>query len=297
MTGWASEAYVGLRPHDVGQVTVGVGVLPVQLGLGEEADPVGLGLAVETGVQEGVLGHPDGPLALAGLAHVGVGAGLHRIQHRLRTGGGAVAAAVLREVDQLQGVVGAAQVDHLAAHAGEDVAAERLVPDFLGGVQGEHEVLLGGGLEADVVAHPARQLGQFGGAAEEALGGGSGLGLLEQVGDLVQLPDDGLAAQSAAALGVPLPEHRGGRLQEVQLGPGEPGGAMGGGRGLRLAGALGGDGHQPALHRLDEGGPRGQRQRAAEEAAPGEHQVAAGELAEQGDGLGPPGQVDSGHRG
>ena len=78
-------------------------------------------------------------------------------------GAGAVAAAVLREVDQFQGVVGAAEVDHLPAHVGQDVGAERPVARLLGGVQGEDEVLLGGGLESDVVAHPAGQLGEFGG--------------------------------------------------------------------------------------------------------------------------------------
>ena len=35
-----------------------------------------------------------------------------------------------------------AEMDHLAAHGGQDVRAERLVPGLLGGVQGEDEVLL-----------------------------------------------------------------------------------------------------------------------------------------------------------
>lgn len=199
-------------------------------------------------------------------------------------------------MDQFEGVVGPAEVDHLAAHAGQDVRAERLVTGFLGGVQGEDEVLLGGGLEAHVVAHPARELGQFGSAAEQPLRGGGGLRLLEQVGDLVELTDHGLAAQSAAALRVPLAEHRGGGLQQVELRAGEPGGAAGGGR-VRLSGGGGHDGHQPALHGFDEGGAGGEGEGAAEESAAGEHQVAAGELAEQGDGLrSGPGQIDAGHR-
>lgn len=189
-------------------------------------------------------------------------------------------------------------MDHLPAHGGEDVRAEWLVAGLLGRVQGEHEVLLGGGLETYVVAHPPGQLGQFGGAAEQPLRRGARLRLLQQVGDLVQLADDRLAPQPAAALGVPLAEHRGGGLQEFELGrresrraPRVVGEVLGGG----LSGRCG---HQPALHRLDERRPRGQCERAAEEAAPGEHQVAAGELAEQRDRLrAGPGHVDTGHRG
>ena len=274
-------------------------VLGVQLGLGEEADPVGVRLVPLGDVGEGVLGHADGALAAAGLAHVGVGAGLHRIQHGLGARARAVAAAVLGEVDEFQGVLGAAEVDHLAAHAGQDERAERAVAGLLGGVQGEDEVLLGTGLEAHVVTHPARELGEFGGHLEQGAAGGAGLGFLEEVGHLVELSDDGLAAQSAAALGVPLAEHHRGGLQQVELGPGEPAAGPAGGRGA--AGVLAGGGRtgdEPALHGLDQRGSRGQHQRAAEEAAPRQHQVAAGELAEQGDGLRPrPGQVDPGEGG
>ncbi len=206
-------------------------------------------------------------------------------------------------MDQLQGVLGPAQVDHLAAHAGEHIGAQRPVARFLGGVQGEHEVLLGGGLEPDVVRHPAGQFGEFGGDLEQPPAGGLGLGFLEEVGHLVQLADDRLAAQSAAALGVPLPEHDGGGLQQVQLGPGEPPArAGGGGDGLGLGlgpGQRGGrGGHEPALHGLDEGRARGEGERAPEEAAPRQHQVAARELADEGHGLrARPGQVDAGRGG
>ena len=286
----------GAAAGDIGQVAEGVGVLAVQLGLGEEADPVGVGLVPIVGVGEGVLGHPDGPLALAGLPHVGVGAGLHRIQHGLGARARAVPAAVLREVDQLQGVVGPPEVDHLAAHAGQDVRAQRLVAGLLGRVQGEDEVLLGGGLEPHVVRHPAGEFGQLGGDLEQLAGGGLGLGLLEEVRHLVQLADDRLAAQAAAALGVPLPEHHGGGLQQLQLGLGEPAGAARRRPGLGLlAAGRAGTGHEPALHGLDEGGARGEGQRGPEEAAPRQHQVAARELAEQGHGLrARPGQVDAG---
>ncbi len=288
----------GAAAGDVGEVAEGVAVLRVQLGLGEEADPVGVRLVPLVGLGEGVLGHADGALAAAGLAHVGVGAGLHRIQHGLDAGARAVPAAVLGEVDELQGVLGPAEVDHLAAHVGEHVGAERPVAGLLGGVQGEHEVLLRGGLEPHVVRHPARQLGEFGGDLEQPLGGGLGLRLLEEVGDLVELADDGLAAQPAAALGVPLPEHHGGGLQQVQLRLGEPAaGARRGGGDVRLGpgqrGGRGGD--EPALHGLDEGRARGEGQRAPEEAAPRQHEVAARELAEQGHGLrARPGKVDAG---
>ncbi|GAA3081693.1 hypothetical protein GCM10020254_27600 [Streptomyces goshikiensis] len=137
-------------------------------------------------------------------------------------GARAVAAAVLGEVDEFQGVLGAAEVDHLAAHVGEDVRAQRLVPGLLGGVQGEDEVLLRGRVQADVVAHPAGQFGELGGDLEEPLHDRGRVVLLEQVGDLVELAHDGLAAQSAAALGVPLAEHHGGGFEEVELRPGQP---------------------------------------------------------------------------
>lgn len=201
-------------------------------------------------------------------------------------------------MDQFQGVVGTAQMDHLTAHRGQDVRAEGLVAGLLGRVQGEHEVLLGRGLEADVVTHPPGQLGQFGGAPEEPLRRGPRLRLLEQVRHLVQLADDRLATQPAAALGVPLAEHRRGGLQQFEFGCREPGGAprvVGGqlGRGLARGG-----GHQPALHRLDERRACGQGERGAEEAAPGEHEVAARELTEQRDRLrARPGHVDAGDRG
>ncbi len=201
-------------------------------------------------------------------------------------------------MDQFERVLGAAEVDHLAAHAGEDVRAEGAVAGLLGGVQREDEVLLRGGLEPHVVAHPAGQFGQLGGDLEQAPGGGAGLGFLEEIGDLVELADDGLAAQAAAALGVPLPEHHRGGLQEFQFGAGEPAPAARGGGGGFLARRGGRSGDQPALHGFDEGRAGGQAERGPEEAAPRQHQVASRELADQGDGSGArPRQIDAGHRG
>ncbi len=112
----------------------------------------------------------------------------------------------------------------------------------------------------------------------------------------MKLADHRLAPQPAAALRVPLAEHRGRRLQQIQLRLGQPRGPAGAVRLLGAALALArGHRDQPALHRLDEAGSGGEREGGAEEAAARQHQVTARELADEGDRLGAgPGQVHAG---
>lgn len=105
---------------------------------------------------EQFLGLTEGAPHGLSAAHRRLRPGLDGAQHRLRTGQGLVARAGLGELHQVECVVGAAQVHHLARRPGERLSGARPVAALTGRVGGDDEVLLGGGFEADVVGHPAR---------------------------------------------------------------------------------------------------------------------------------------------
>ena len=108
-------------------------------------------------------------------------------------------------------------MDHLAGGAGERLAGPGPVAALACRVRGDDEVLLGGGLQADVVRHPAGEYGEVGGDAPQAPLQMVGVAVGEHAAHLVELAHHGLALQSAAAGGVPGAEHLDRALQGFDL--------------------------------------------------------------------------------
>lgn len=222
-------------------------------------------------------------------AHRRLCPGLDGAQHRLRTGQGLVPRAGLGQLHQVKGVVGAVQVDHLAGGAGERLTGARPVAAFPGRVGGDDEVLLGGGFEADVVGHPAREYGEVGGDAPEAALEMVGVAVGEHAAHLVELAHDGLALESAAAGGVPGAEHLDRVLQCLDLlgshgrglVPVETGGVgVLGVVGAWSIGRRSGVAVQPFVHGAGDGGAGGERGARTHQAASVEHEVHSREFGE-----------------
>ena len=160
---------------------------------------------------------PEGAAHGLALAHGRLRPGLDGVQHRPGARQRLLAGAGLGELHQVEGVVGPAQVDHLAGRPGERLAGARPVAALAGRMGGDDEVLLGGGFEADVVGHPAREDGQVGGDAPQAPLEMVGVAVGEHAAHLVELAHDGLALEPAAAGRVPGPEHLDRALQCLDL--------------------------------------------------------------------------------
>ena len=128
-----------------------------------------------------------------------------------------LAGAGLGELHQVQRVVGTAQMDHLAGGAGERLAGARPVAALARRMGGDDEVLLGGGLQADVVGHPAGEDGEVGGDAPQPPLEMVGVAVGEHAAHLVELAHHGLALEPAAAGGVPGAEHLDRALQRLDL--------------------------------------------------------------------------------
>lgn len=90
-------------------------------------------------------------------------------------------------------------MDHLTGGAGERLTGAGTVPALARRVGRDHEVLLGGGFEADVVGHPAGEDREVGGDAPEAALQMIGVAVGEHAAHLVELAHDGLALESAAS--------------------------------------------------------------------------------------------------
>lgn len=186
----------------LGQRTEGERLHAVHIGLVEHLHPTGR-RHIALVRDEELLGLAEG--APHGLAapHRRLRPGLDGAQHRLRTGQGLVAGAGFGELHQVERVVGAAQVHHLACRPGERLSGARPVAALAGRVGGDDEVLLGGGFEAYVVGHPARQDGEVGGDAPQTPLEMIGVAVGEHATHLVELAHDRLALESAAPGRVP----------------------------------------------------------------------------------------------
>ena len=108
-------------------------------------------------------------------------------------------------------------MDHLARRPGERLAGPRTVAALACRVGRDDKVLLGGGFEADVVGHPAREHGEIGRDAPQAPLEMVGVAVGEHAAHLVELADDRLALESAAPGGVPGAEHLHRALQRLDL--------------------------------------------------------------------------------
>lgn len=139
------------------------------------------------------------------------------MQHRPGTRQGLLPGTGSGELHQVQGVVRPAQVDHLASGAGERLTRARTVAALARRVRGDHEVLLGGGFEADVVGHPAGEDSEVGRDTPEAALQVLGVAVGEHAADFVELAHDGLALESAASGGVPGAEHLDRALEGLDL--------------------------------------------------------------------------------
>ena len=151
----------------LGESAVGQCLHAVQIRLVEHLHPAG-GRHITLVGYEQVLGLTEGAAHRLAAAHGGLCPCLDGVQHGLGARQGLLAGAGRGELHQVQGVVGPAQVDHLAGGPGERLAGARPVAALSGRVGGDDEVLLGGGFEADVVGHPAGEYGEVGGDAPQA---------------------------------------------------------------------------------------------------------------------------------
>ncbi|SCE37693.1 hypothetical protein GA0115249_120127 [Streptomyces sp. PpalLS-921] len=192
----------------------------------------------------------------------GLGPCLDGVQHGLGARQGLLPRAGLGQFHEIQCFVGASQMDHLTGRPGQRLTGARPVAALARRVGGDDEVLLGGRFEADVVGHPSREYGEVGGDAPQAALEVFGVAVGEHAAHLVELAHNCLALESAAAGGVPGPEHLHGALQGLDLlGPDRCGlvpveagvlrveGAVGPGR----PGGRGGIGVQPVVHGAGDG--------------------------------------------
>ncbi|CAM5407584.1 hypothetical protein SANTM175S_09092 [Streptomyces antimycoticus] len=149
---------------------------------------------------------------------------------------------------QIQGVVRAAQVDHLPGGPGERLARPGAVAALAGRVGRDDEVLLGGGLQADVMGHPAGEHRQVGRHPPQSALQMLGVAVGEHAAHLVELADHGLALESAAAGRVPGAEDLDRGLQGVDLLGADRGGLIAveahglDGQGIVGTGRVGGEG-------------------------------------------------------
>lgn len=200
----------------LGQGPEGQRLHAVHIGLVEHLHPTGRrNIALVR--DEELLGLAEGAPHGLPPAHRRLCPGLDGTQHRLRTRQGLVAGAGLGELHQVECVVGAAQVHHLACRPGERLSGARPVAALAGRVGRDDEVLLGGGFEADVVGHPACQDGEVGGDAPQAALEMVGVAVGEHAAHLVELAHDRLALESAAPGRVPGAEHLDRMLQGLDL--------------------------------------------------------------------------------
>lgn len=150
-------------------------------------------------------------------AHGSLGPRLDGVEHGPGTRECLVAGTRLGELHQVQGVVGAAQVHHLACRPGQRLARARTVTALARRVGGDDEVLLGGGFEADVVGHPAREDGEIGSDAPQAALEMVGVAVGEHAAHFVELTHDRLALEAAAPGRVPGTEHLDRALESLDL--------------------------------------------------------------------------------
>ncbi len=220
--------------------------------------------------------------------------GLDRAQHGPGPGQGGLPGAAVGDPDQVQRLAGTAQVDHLPGGPGQRLPGPGPVAGLPGGVDRLDEVALGGGLQADVVGHPAGQDGEVGGDAPQPPGERRGVRVGQHPADLVELADNRLALEAAAAPGVPGPEDVHRRLQRLDLVQADGAGLVevAGRQGRRAGAAHEGDGvlarrrvllGHPLVEGFGDGGARHEQGARAHQSASIEHEVHSREL---GEGLG-----------
>src|SRR5690606_28865686 len=135
------------------------------------AEPLKVGGCVGVGAAvEGVEGSVEGCCRFPLVAGLGVDGGLVCGEGGSHHGRDAVAYGV-GGFHQADGGTLLALVGGLGGHEAQGVGAEGVVARRLGGPEGGGVVLLGGGVQAGVVAHPAQQAAHFCGQGVEPLGG------------------------------------------------------------------------------------------------------------------------------